>query len=43
MNFHSGGDFKDDIYYLHGLNVIYLKDYGWYKVDARGNKKGINA
>jgi len=28
---------------LHGLNAIYLKDYGWYKVDARGNKDGVNA
>ncbi len=28
---------------LHGLNAIYLDDYGWYKVDARGNKKGVNA
>ncbi len=28
---------------LHGLNAIHLKNYGWYKVDARGNKAGINA
>ncbi len=28
---------------LHGLNAIHLKNHGWYKVDARGNKKGINA
>ena len=34
---------KKDIYFLHGLNAIYLKDFGWYKVDARGNKKGIDA
>ncbi len=27
---------------LHGFNVLYLKKYGWYKVDARGNKKGVN-
>ena len=31
--------YKDEVYCLHGLNAIYLKDYGWYKVDARGNKK----
>lgn len=37
------GEYKDDIYCLHGLNVIYLKDYGWYKVDARGNKEGVDA
>lgn len=28
---------------LHGLNAVYLKDYGWYRVDARGNKQDINA
>ena len=30
-------------YSLHGLNAVYLKDYGWYRVDARGNKEGVNA
>lgn len=30
-------------YSLHGLNAVYLKDYGWYRVDARGNKKSVNA
>lgn len=39
----SCGKYKDEIYCLHGLNVIYLKDYGWYKVDARGNKEGVDA
>lgn len=28
---------------LHGLNAVYLKDYGWYRIDARGNKEGVNA
>lgn len=28
---------------LHGLNAIFLEPYGWYKVDARGNKPGVNA
>ena len=28
---------------LHGLNAIYLNDFGWYRVDARGNKTGVNA
>ncbi len=28
---------------LHGLNCVFLKDYGWYRIDARGNKNGINA
>jgi len=30
-------------YSLHGLNAIYLKDYGWYRVDPRGNKDGVDA
>lgn len=30
-------------YCLHGLNAIYLKQYGWYRVDPRGNKAGIDA
>lgn len=30
-------------YSLHGLNAVYLEDYGWYRIDARGNKKGVNA
>jgi transglutaminase-like putative cysteine protease len=30
-------------YCLHGLNAIYLKELGWYRVDARGNKPGVAA
>lgn len=30
-------------YCLHGLNAVYLKEWGWYRVDARGNKTGVNA
>jgi transglutaminase-like putative cysteine protease len=30
-------------FYLHGLNAIYLKDYGWYRADARGNSKRVQA
>ncbi len=30
-------------YCLHGLNGIYLGDFGWYRVDARGNREGVNA
>lgn len=30
-------------YCLHGLNAVYLEKYGWYRIDARGNKEGINA
>lgn len=36
-------DAKAGEYCLHGLNAVYLQNYGWYRVDARGNKKGINA
>ena len=39
----SCSEYQDGIYCLHGLNAIYLKEYGWYKVDARGNKEGVNA
>jgi transglutaminase-like putative cysteine protease len=30
-------------YCLHGLNAVFLKDFGWFRIDARGNKPGINA
>jgi transglutaminase-like putative cysteine protease len=39
----SCSEYRDGIYCLHGLNNIYLKEYGWYRVDARGNKEGVNA
>ena len=26
---------------LHGLNAVFLDTYGWYRIDARGNKPGI--
>lgn len=28
---------------LHGLNAVYLPDFGWYRIDARGNKPGVAA
>jgi len=28
---------------LHGLNAVYLPDIGWYRIDARGNKAGVDA
>jgi transglutaminase-like putative cysteine protease len=28
---------------LHGFNAVYLKDFGWYRIDARGNKAGVDA
>jgi len=30
-------------YCLHGLNAVYLSDFGWYRVDPRGNRQGIDA
>ncbi len=30
-------------YSLHGLNAVYLKQHGWYRIDARGNKPGVAA
>ena len=39
----SCSEYKKDIYCLYGLNAIWLKDFGWYRVDARGNKEGVNA
>jgi transglutaminase-like putative cysteine protease len=30
-------------YSLHGFNALYLEQYSWYRVDARGNKPGVNA
>ena len=30
-------------YCLHGLNAVWLPDHGWYRIDARGNKPGVDA
>lgn len=30
-------------YVTHGLNAIYLEDTGWFRVDPRGNKPGIDS
>jgi transglutaminase-like putative cysteine protease len=30
-------------YSLHGVNAVHLKEYGWYRIDARGNKPGVEA
>ena len=30
-------------YTLHGLNAILLPEIGWYRVDPRGNRAGVNA
>jgi transglutaminase-like putative cysteine protease len=28
---------------LHGLNAVWLNEFGWYRIDARGNKPGVAA
>jgi len=28
---------------LHGLNAVWLSGHGWYRIDARGNKPGVDA
>jgi transglutaminase-like putative cysteine protease len=30
-------------YCLHGLNAVYLTGFGWYRIDPRGNKPGLQA
>ncbi len=30
-------------YTLHGLNAVRLPDVGWYRIDPRGNRPGIDA
>ena len=30
-------------YCLHGFNGVYLPTYGWYRIDPRGNKVGVDA
>jgi len=33
----------DAPYCLHGLNAVYLSGFGWYRIDPRGNKEGVEA
>jgi len=30
-------------YWLHGFNGVYLQEWGWYRMDPRGNRAGVNA
>jgi hypothetical protein len=34
---------REGRYCLHGLNAVHLEGHGWYRVDARGNKPGVDA
>lgn len=36
-------DGDDSPFCLHGLNAVYVAGLGWYRIDARGNKSGVNA
>lgn len=36
-------DHDEPPFCLHGLNAVYLENYGWYRMDARGNKEGVGA
>lgn len=36
-------DEKGAPYSLHGLNAVHLPEFGWYRIDSRGNKPGIDA
>ena len=35
--------YEDGTFCLHGLNSVFLPEFGWYRVDARGNKENLNA
>jgi transglutaminase-like putative cysteine protease len=35
--------YEPGTYSLHGLNAVYLPETGWYRIDARGNKPGVDA
>ena len=39
----SCSEYTPDSYCLHGLNWVYLQAHGWYRVDPRGNKEGVDA
>lgn len=39
----SCSEYRDGIYCLHGLNAVYLEPFGWYRIDVRGNKEGVDA
>lgn len=28
---------------IHGLNAVHLSNFGWYRIDSRGNREGVNA
>lgn len=34
---------NSDKYALHGLNAVFLTETGWFRLDPRGNKEGVNS
>jgi transglutaminase-like putative cysteine protease len=36
-------DSETNRFMLHGLNAILLPEFGWYRIDPRGNKPGVDA
>lgn len=32
---------EKNAYYWHGLNAVYLAQFGWYRLDPRGRKEGL--
>jgi len=36
-------DAEGSAFCLHGLNAVWLTGYGWYRLDPRGNRGGIQA
>jgi len=34
---------EDGSFCLHGLNAVWLPEYGWYRLDARGTRAGLTA
>lgn len=36
-------DAEQDTFCLHGLNAVYLDNFGWYKIDPRGDKPSLKS
>lgn len=36
-------DDENSPFCLHGLNAVYVPEFGWYRIDARGNKTAVDA
>lgn len=36
-------DSEKNRFMLHGLNAVRLPEFGWYRIDPRGNKRGVDA